>query len=125
MNESDQGKKKNLRLLASIGAVAITGIWSLFFFGFLIISTVWPGSIEESWFFQLIREHPGGTIGIAISVISAFTIVWVIDIFSNEPIKIELWALKFEGAAGPVILWDICFLSIVHAANVLWDKPGL
>ena len=125
MSATDPEDNKYFRLLASIGAVLITGIWCIFFFGFLIISTVWPESIEESWFSQIIREHPGGTFGIGIAVISAFTIVWVLDMFSNEAIKIEFFTLKFEGAAGPVILWVICFLSIVYATDVLWDNPGL
>ena len=125
MSDNNQKGKRIIKLLASIGAILATGLWSFFFFGFLIVSTIWPETIKESWFLELVRKRPGGTVGIAIAALSAFTIVWVLDIFSTEPIKIELWVLKFEGAAGPVILWILCFLAIVYGADVLWDKEGV
>lgn len=125
MSDNNQNGKRIIKLLASIGAILATGLWSFFFFGFLIVSTIWPETIKESWFLELVRKRPGGTVGVAIAALSAFTIVWVLDIFSAEPIKIELWVLKFEGAAGPVILWILCFLAIVYGGDVLWDKEGV
>ena len=39
-----------------------------------------------------------------------------------DEIRMELFngLLKFEGASGPIILWMICFLSIVVSVKLLW-----
>jgi hypothetical protein len=36
------------------------------------------------------------------------------------PIQIEGLSFKFKGAAGPVILWAICFSVIAAALKFLW-----
>ena len=38
----------------------------------------------------------------------------------SGPIEIEVLAFKLNGAAGPVILWIACFLSMVLGIKVLW-----
>ena len=115
----------NLKVLATWGVVVGTALWTIFFFGFLVASAVFPNAVSESWLLQLVREHPGGTIGIAISAISAFSIVAVLDVLSRDPIEIKFLGFELRGAAGPVVLWVVCFLALVAGAQVLWDNKGI
>ena len=114
-----------LKALATWGVVVGTALWTTFFFGFLVASALFPSAVAESWFLQMIREHPGGTLGIAISAISAFSVVVVLDVLARDAIEIKFFGFELKGAAGPVVLWVICFLALVAGGEVLWDNMGV
>ncbi len=123
MNDpSDQNG--NLKKCAKWGVVIGTALWTGFFFTFLVISALFPTALPKSWFLDMILEHPSGTIGIAISAISAFSVVVVLDVFARDPIEIRFWQFEVKGAAGPVILWVLCFLALVLGGEILWDNTG-
>ena len=42
----------------------------------------------------------------------------------DEPVN-KVLGFELKGAAGPVVLWVMCFLVIVLGGHVLWDKAGL
>ncbi|MCG8433886.1 MAG: hypothetical protein MJA83_07645 [Gammaproteobacteria bacterium] len=115
----------NLKKYATWGVVVGTALWTGFFFVFLIVSALLPGAVPQSWFLDMIQKHPSGTIGIAISAISAFSVVAVLDVFSSDPIEIKFWQFEVKGAGGPVLLWVLCFLALVLGAEVLWNNGGL
>ena len=114
-----------VRTFATWGVIACTGLWTAFFFSFVIIGALFPAAIPDSWFLTLIKQHPSGTLGTATSAVSAFSVVAVLDILSRDPIKFKVLGIELEGAAGPVVLWVVCFLSIIVGGGYLWDKPGL
>ena len=114
-----------LKELATWGVVLGTALWTTFFFGFLVTSALFPDAVPESWFLRMVQEHPSGTIGIAISAISAFSVVAVLDVLSRDPIEIRFLGFELKGAAGPVVLWTVCFLALVAGGELLWDNPGL
>ena len=124
MNEPS-GQNSKLKQYATWGVVIGTALWTGFFFSFLIISALFPNAVPESWFLAMIMEHPSGTIGIAISAISAFSVVAVLDVFARDPIVIRFWQFEVKGAAGPVILWVLCFLTLVLGGEILWDNTHI
>ena len=117
--------KPDLKKMATWGAVIGTALWTTFFFGFLVISATFPDLVADSWFLQILKEHPGGTLGIAISAISAFSVVAVLDVLSRDPIEIKFLSFELKGAAGPVVLWVVCFLALVGGTELLWGNPGV
>jgi len=61
----------------------------------------------------------------AISAISAFSVVAVLDVLARDPIEMKVLGFELKGAAGPVVLWVVCFLALVAGGKVLWDVKGL
>jgi hypothetical protein len=120
-----QPAASTLKSMATWGVVLGTAVWTAFFFSFLVASALFPTVVPESWFLRMIREHPGGTLGLAISAISAFSVVAILDVLSRDPIEIKLPGFELKGAAGPVVLWVVCFLAIVAGGEALWNNPGV
>lgn len=125
MDNNSVDKYYTLKKYAVWGVVVGTAIWAGFFFSFLMISALSPSLLPDSWLLQMVQAQPGGTLGIGISAISAFSVVAVLDVFSNDPIEIRFWQLEIKGAAGPVVLWVLCFLAMVLGCEVLWSNAGL
>ncbi|MDO9311465.1 MAG: hypothetical protein Q7T85_07180 [Nitrosomonas sp.] len=98
-----------------------TLFWTGFFFALLIYQSFYGEAIPKNWFLQMLQQHPAATIGIGISAISAFFVVAVLEL-TGGAIQFEVLGFKFQGAAGQVVLWVLCFLSMVFAVWFLWDK---
>ena len=49
----------------------------------------------------------------------------MLDVLSRDPIEIRFLGFELKGAAGPVVLWTVCFLALVAGGELLWDNPGL
>ena len=120
-NNSNQ-EKSALKKWATWGVVIGTAIWTTFFFGFLVVSALIPHLIPDSWFLDMIKENPAGTIGVAICAISSFSVVVVLDIFSRDSISFKFFNFEFKGASGPVVLWIMCFLAFVAGTGLLWES---
>lgn len=119
------GTPSSVRAAATWGVILGTALWSLFFFGYVIVGALWPAAIPDSWFLRLVTEHPGGTLGVAISAVSAFSVVAVLDVLARDPLEIKFLGFELKGAAGPVLLWVVCFLAMIAGGSALWDKKGL
>jgi len=122
---SEPGRERDpvflIRKWGPVAAVVGTGLWVSFFFAFLVYHSV-VGSIPSgNWFLKMVHDHPGGTIGIAMSAISAYCLVAILEI-SSGAIEFEVLGFKFKGASGPVILWVLCFLAMVFAVWLLWGS---
>ncbi len=124
LSSQDNSNQENdvLKKWATWGVVIGTAIWTTFFFGFLVVNALFPSSIPDSWFLDMVKGNPAGTIGIAIGAISSFSVVVVLDIFSRDPISFKFFSFEFKGASGPVILWVVCFLAFVAGTNFLWES---
>jgi hypothetical protein len=57
--------------------------------------------------------------GIPIAAIIAFLIVAIFESTAGN-IKFEVATVKFEGAAGPIIMWVFCFMSTTISIKLLW-----
>jgi hypothetical protein len=111
-----------MKALATWGVVLGTAVWTTFFFCFLVANAVMPEVIPDSWFLHMVRDHPSATLGIAMSAMSAFSVVAVLDVLSRDPIEIKFLGFELRGAAGPVVLWVLCFLAMVAGGEILWDN---
>jgi len=123
-SNAPDARHQRMKRYATLGVIIGTGVWTIFFFAFLVLSMLAPHVVPESWFLDMIRQHPAGTLGLAMGAISAFSVVAVLDVFARDPIEIKFFQFELKGAAGPVVLWVICFLAFIAATDVLWDNPG-
>ena len=104
-------------------AVVGTALWAGYFFVFLIYQSIVGSTASDNWFIRMVQDHPAATIGVAMSAITAFCLVAILEI-SRGAIEFEALGFKFRGASGPVILWVFCFLVIVFSVWLLWDKSS-
>lgn len=117
-----EGKRDIISLIRRWGTVAAvigTGLWAGYFFLFLIYQSLVGGGPSDNWFLRMVQDQPAATIGIAVSAISAFCLVVVLEI-SSGAIEFEVLGFRFRGASGPVVLWVLCFLALVFATWLLW-----
>ena len=112
-----------LRQWITWAAVIGTALWAGYFFVFLVLQSMGGGTDSHNWFLRMIQDHPAATIGVGMSAVSAFCLVALLEI-SRGPIEFEALSFKFKGASGPVVLWVLCFLVMVHGVWLLWDKEG-
>ncbi|SDI55186.1 hypothetical protein SAMN04487926_11916 [Paraburkholderia steynii] len=106
-----------------VSRICVVGImaWTGFFFAILVYQSLWGAEEPKNWFLQMVQHHPAATIGIGISAISAFFIVAVLQITTGA-VQFDILSFKFSGAAGQVVLWVLCFLAMVFALWLLWNK---
>ena len=117
MSESnpDSADISTLRRWITWAAVVGTALWAGYFFVFLIYQSIVGSSTSDNWFTRMVQEHPAATIGVAMSAVTAFCLVAILEI-SRGAIEFEALGFKFRGASGPVILWVFCFLVMVRCA---------
>jgi hypothetical protein len=108
-----------LRRWGTVGAVVGTALWVGYFFCFLIYQSLFGSEMSDNWFLRMVQEQPAATIGIAMSAITAFCLVAILEI-TRGAIEFEVLGFKFRGASGPVILWVFCFLAMIFGLWLLW-----
>lgn len=125
MNDDDRKDQglATLRLWVTRAVVIGTILWTGYFFGFLIYQSLFGGPRSDNWFLAMVQQHPAATVGVAISAITAFCLVALLEV-ARGPIEFEVLGFKFRGASGPLILWVFCFLALIFAVWLLWDKAG-
>ena len=123
MQEPNTDGIRNLRRWITWATVIGTSLWVAYFFAFLVYQSIAGSASPDNWFLQMVQKHPAATIGIAVSAITAFCLVALLEI-TQGPIEIEAMGFKFKGASGPVILWVFCFLAMIFGVWLLWDKVG-
>ena len=69
----------------------------------------------------IVQNHFAATVGLPMAAVAAIFIVVGLK-QSSGPIKFEGLGFKFEGAAGEVVLWVLCFLAIACAVKMLWSE---
>lgn len=69
---------------------------------------------------QIVTRHFAAVVGLPLAALLAAFIVVALR-HTAGPIKFEGLGFKFEGGAGQVILWVICFLAIALGIRVLWS----
>jgi hypothetical protein len=59
---------------------------------------------------------------VPIAYLSALVLVLILRIAAG-PVEFKFLGLEFQGAAGPLVFWILCFLSIVWAFKMMWIWP--
>jgi len=68
---------------------------------------------------SVLKEHFLGTIGLIGIVCAAFGTVTFLR-QSEGPIEFEALGMRFKGAAGQVVLWMLCVVTMSLCAKLLW-----
>jgi hypothetical protein len=71
----------------------------------------------------MIFHHFPAIVGLPMAAALAFLIVILLpQTYGN--IEFKALGVTFKGAAGPVVLWLVCFLGISAAVRVFWSIGG-
>jgi hypothetical protein len=74
--------------------------------------------IDDSWN-MILDEHVAVVVGLPMAAGLSFLIVILLP-QAYGSIEFKVLGTSFKGAAGPVVLWILCFLVIVISVKVLW-----
>ncbi len=67
----------------------------------------------------IVTAHLQAAIGLPVAGVFAFLVVALFRTTEGR-IRFEVLGLKFDGAAGPIIMWVFCFLAITVSIRLLW-----
>ena len=95
-------------LLIVLAFVALVGTW-------LTLVIVSFDEVRTA----LLIEHYVAIVGLPAAGAAAFVLVFLFRQTSG-PIEIEAFGTKFRGATGPLVLWNLCFLSMAAAIKMVW-----
>jgi hypothetical protein len=110
---------------ASPSLVRRTVTWLCIAFGpVLSVVTYYPliqATLQhQQWIYTIFREHYDVIFGLPSASLLSFMLVVVFEARFDK-IEMEIAGLvKFKGASGPIVLWILCFFSIVTAVKLLW-----
>jgi hypothetical protein len=68
---------------------------------------------------KVVIEHLQAAVGLPVAGVFAFLLVALFRTTEGR-IQFEVVGLKFDGAAGPIIMWILCFLAITVSIRLLW-----
>jgi len=91
--------------------------------GFLAAAAVWIANFRATWQIEILRNHYAAIIGLPAAAAGAFVLITLFRQVSGD-IRVELWGLKLEGAAGPLMFWVICFLVMALAIKMVWPMKS-
>lgn len=87
--------------------------WILLGLSFIYGVRIWHDAPIHSSFLPIIF--------VSFSVITSFIVVMTLNYVVGD-IELEVFGFKFKGAAGPIILWTVCFLAIIVGLNAVSVK---
>lgn len=67
----------------------------------------------------IVQEKFPAIVGLPLAALFSLFLVLILRI-TTGPIEFETPYIKIKGAAGPVIFWVICFLTITISIKLLW-----
>ena len=118
MSENDTSstqKRRGFRtVVATLVLIALVIVGGVFVY-FLALDIAYA----QPWMMDVFKEHTAAVLGLPLAAIAAFALVLVLETKSGR-IEFEGFGFKFRGASGEVIMWVICFLTIVSSIKLLW-----
>ncbi|MGF6555883.1 hypothetical protein ABIA48_002263 [Pseudomonas sp. S30_BP2TU TE3576] len=93
--------------------VALATIGSVFLVLFV------GSAFYDKRFNEILYDHLAAAIGVPLAALTALTLVLALEQVSGD-VEIEAWGLKFKGASGPIVMWVLCFLTLVTGIKALW-----
>jgi hypothetical protein len=120
-SESQLYERSLMRLRKWVTRIGVggTGLLATYFFGLMVVETIWGGSAPTNWLIKLMYVHYAALVGTPMSAVTAFCIVSILKV-TNGPIEFDAFGLKFQGASGPIVLWVLCFACVAGAFRLLW-----
>ena len=86
--------------------------------GFAIVAmAAYQGALYE-----MARDHFAAIIGLPCAAACSLFIVLLLRTVSGS-IELKVLGIEFRGAAGPIIMWILCFLAITLAIAKTWNLP--
>ena len=93
---------------------------SLFFWSGFLVFIFYDLISGEGWISPLLNEKPAVMLFVPLAALASFCNVLILKI-TDGPIEFEMIGMKFSGAAGPIIMWVISFLSMCLGIKMLWS----
>lgn len=97
-------------LVAVLGTIAFCAgslwilIWSIY---------------NESFWIDIVQRQVPAVVGLPLAAIASLCLVVLLESTSGR-VELEVIGFKLKGAAGPAILWVICFLAMAVAIRANW-----
>src|SRR5438552_10174542 len=88
-------------------------------FGAAWLKAIFDSGLHDESLYRELLKHTAASVGLPLAALAALCLVVLLEIYSGD-IEFEGFGFKFKGASGPVILWVLCFLSMVAAIRALW-----
>jgi len=106
--------------LAKAIAIWCSLIGSIVFWGGFLVFITCELITKQLWISSLIQEKPEVILFIPLAALASFCNVLILKI-TDGPIEFKIIGMTFSGAAGPIIMWVISFLSICLGIKILWS----
>jgi hypothetical protein len=75
---------------------------------------------NQPWVDKMLQQHFAATAGLPCIAALAFLIVITFEA-RYEAIEMEFFGImKFKGAAGPIVLWVLCVITMACCVRMLW-----
>lgn len=103
-----QKMKEHLKILLLIVLLVVVGIFTYLAF--------FQGSDEMQ---AIMMSHFKAVVGLPAAFISSLILILLLKQTAG-PIEFKGFSLEFKGTSGEIIMWILCFLSIVYAIDKLW-----
>jgi hypothetical protein len=121
-NENAADADEDAALSAARRVAAWLLVAGIFVLGTLAFALIIYMSRRQADFYAISVRHFLVVVGLPLAALASIFVVLLFRVVAGGQISVSLLGLKFEGASGPVIMWVICFLAIVLAFYMLWDK---
>jgi hypothetical protein len=103
-------------IVARIAAFAILAI----IVGVLLVFVIQQWNNKEVR--EIVTAHLQATVGLPVAGVFAFLLIALFRTTEGR-IRFEVIGVKFDGAAGPIVIWVLCFLAITVSIRMLWVTP--
>ena len=89
---------------------------------FAVLLTLWIVFVDLSkkQYTDLILGHFQALVGLPMAAIAAFVLVAFLRQRSGEGLEFKGLGFHFKGPSGEVVLWILCFITIVGAIKLVW-----
>jgi hypothetical protein len=99
-----------------------TAAFMVFFvFASGLLAILFVASWRSQKFRHVVLEQFRAVVGLPAAAVFAFLVVALFESSSGN-IRFELLGIKFEGAAGPIIMWILTYLAMTLSITMVWKK---
>lgn len=101
------------RILLWVLVLSLPIAFALALVGFIVL-------LPDTTKIEIATKNFAALVGLPVAAVFALLLVLGLQQASG-PIKFEGLGFKFEGSAGQVVLWAVCFLVMAGAIKLLWQ----
>ncbi len=95
-------------------AVGLVTLMTLLFFWIIM-----RRGLKQGAWLKVTEAHFAAVVGLPAAAVGSLFLVLVLRI-TEGPISVKLGSVQFEGAAAPIVFWNLCFLAMAYAIRMLW-----